>query len=204
MSDYKKTNPQLAWDFIFETNPAKKDVAEERLYINLRDYFQWQAYRKIEGYAYSRDIAEENARDIAQKTAYAVFQALPRYEFSKPYSSWLWGIFNNTLNNYKRDNDVTSGPYPIENAEGHENLVDTKTIQNVEDRVALEQMLSHMPEDLKWFFERRFLGNQLSYSEIARMCGESLGTVKKKCKQARLFAKNFLEGKQILESERVR
>ena len=131
-----------------------------------------------------RDPAE--VEDVAQEAFVKAYRALPSFRGDSAFYTWLYRIGINTAKNYLvamgRRAPTTTG-FDSDEAEGFEDgdqLRDINTPESVlaskEIAATVQKAMEDLPDDLRTAIELREIEG-LSYEEISRVVGCTLGTV---------------------------
>ncbi len=127
----------------------------------------------------------DQAEDLAQETFFKLFRSLPRYKGRKKFRAYLYTIANRLCIDESRKKPF----YSLEDAEtiaGEQN-----DIAQVEQREEIRRLLSVLSEEQREAVILRF-GQELGFSEIAKVMGCSMRTAQSRVRNAlRLMKKEF-------------
>jgi RNA polymerase sigma-70 factor (ECF subfamily) len=123
---------------------------------------------------------KETAEDIFQETFIKVLNGLPNYREENKFSSWLFGIANNSCMDYFRKNKFKYLFY-INSFSEEENLYDIEPtpdikIDKFEVKKIIDEALSQLPAEQRQVLLLRE-HSELSFREIAEMLNCPLNTV---------------------------
>jgi RNA polymerase sigma-70 factor (ECF subfamily) len=133
--------------------------------------YERQIYRVCYRFVDNRD----DAMDLAQEVFIKAFEHLPTFRRESSLKTWLYRIaINHCINHVKKHSqefvEVTeyTGSFdpPVQ-----------KQLEHEEQREHFRRMVKHLPPKQKAILELR-INEQLSYEEIARICGRSVSTIK--------------------------
>ncbi|MDK2896456.1 MAG: polymerase sigma-70 factor, subfamily [Candidatus Atribacteria bacterium] len=155
-----------------------------------------EKYQKsIFNYVFRLVRQRQEAEDLAQETFVKAFFALPQYDNSYQFSTWIFRIALNLCRDYFRKKKLPflSLHEPIGDDENGEleDMIEQQAfldpdgeILNQELRTKLEKAIDQLPLKFKEVVILRHLEN-LSYEEIAQVTGLPIGTVKTYLHRAR-------------------
>jgi RNA polymerase sigma-70 factor, ECF subfamily len=141
-------------------------------YTDLYSLYVTRVYR----YLYSRLGDQAEAEEITSQVFLAAWEALPRYKEQGSFTSWLFRIARNKLNDHFR----RSRPYLSldEIGNGLSQSWDPLTSLVQEENLRrLAQIVQKLPRDQFDMLSMRFAGG-LTFSEMASILGRSEGAVK--------------------------
>jgi RNA polymerase sigma-70 factor (ECF subfamily) len=165
--DVNTTDAQLIRSYL-----AGKDRAFDKLYKK----YERPLFSFILKFVGNRGVAE----DMFQQTWLKVIKALPQYEERGSFSSWLFGIANNSCVDHARKKS-RSKIDDLASSEGMEKLPDDDL--NPEDAIVkeermawLEKAVERLPVEQKQVVLMRLFA-ELPFKEIARIVDSPLNTV---------------------------
>jgi len=159
-------------------------------------------------YRFCGDFKE--AEDIAQDVFIKAYTNLSKFKKEASFSTWLYRITYNTACNYtrlKRKNPVSYETFKDKNINSSRHLID-KTDNPVdkaakkEEEKMIQEALNKLPLKLKSAIVfREYEG--LSYREISKVLGCSIGTVESRIARARQKLKVLLSPYLAIKGERL-
>jgi RNA polymerase sigma-70 factor, ECF subfamily len=133
------------------------------------------------------------AEDVCQEAFIKAYRALPLFRGDSAFYTWLYRIAVNTAKNYlvSRNRRPPASDVEVEDAEQSEAGSILREIENPESKLAtvklklaIEQAIEDLPEDLRTAFTlREFSG--LSYEDITEVMDCPVGTVRSRIFRAR-------------------
>jgi RNA polymerase sigma-70 factor (ECF subfamily) len=133
------------------------------------------------------------AEDVCQEAFIKAYRALPLFRGDSAFYTWLYRIAVNTAKNYlvSRNRRPPASDVEVEDAEQSEVGSLLREIENPESKLAtvklklaIEQAIEDLPEDLRTAFTlREFSG--LSYEDITEVMDCPVGTVRSRIFRAR-------------------
>lgn len=140
---------------------------------------------------YVNDPSE--AMDVAQDSFIKAFKALDKFRGDSAFYTWLYRIAINTAKNYaitqtrkiiEADVEVVDLDQTLTRANLKEYSAPEKILLDVEIENALNEIISHLPKELRTAITLRELDG-MSYEEIAAVMGCPIGTVRSRIFRAR-------------------
>jgi RNA polymerase sigma-70 factor, ECF subfamily len=137
----------------------------------------------------------EDARDAAQDVFLKAFRSLGEFKQEASLYTWLYRICVNTCLDYKKK----SRPESLEDESFVEDMPSTspspeQQYQSKEIGQAIQKALQKLPTDLRATIVLKEI-EELSYEEIAKTLGISMGTVKSRISRAREELRRLLQKK---------
>ncbi len=171
---------------------------EKALEALFRRYF-----RKVYGFAHSYAKNSEDAEDITQETFLKAWRNLKKFDATKSFKTWLFAIAKNSAIDFlKKKRAVPFSEF--ENKDGDNMLVctlaDTAMLpaelsERNENIRGLSLAVANLPQKYGKVISLKH-DEDLSFSEIARLLGEKLNTVKSRHRRALMMLKSaFLHQK---------
>jgi RNA polymerase sigma-70 factor (ECF subfamily) len=144
-----------------------------------------------------------DAEDLAQESFLKAFKNLPSYDPSRPFLSWLFKITHNTTIDFLRARKPQALSIHDEN-----NPIDLEDTRPTQEKVVealsqgkrMESLLISLPPLYREVLLLRHQ-EELEYSEIAKILGIPVGTVKNRLYRARDLLKTKLEAPTKLKNE---
>lgn len=141
---------------------------------------------------------EQDAMDAAQEALLRAYRAMPRFLGASSFTTWLYKIAHNTcLDMIKaRKSRVQPSSLDLMGEEGFdppsaEKPPDEQHDQN-ETAQQLRKAIAALPDDMRILIEM-YHGQELSYEDMAKVLGISIGTVKSRLSRARDKLKRILQ-----------
>jgi RNA polymerase sigma-70 factor (ECF subfamily) len=138
---------------------------------------------------------QQEAEEIAQEAFIKVWKALPRYRTEARFRTWLYRIVVNLcydrLPKLKKDFQVLEAESALDVSEAAHPSPEHAVISN-ELRNDLHQAIRSLPEMYQLLITLRHL-QEMSYTEIAEITGQQLGTVKSGIHRARKILKERIK-----------
>lgn len=148
----------------------------------------------------------DDALDIAQETFIRVYNNLKKFKAKSSFSTWLFTVTTNLCRDELRKRKNNLKTFSISNYEQEMELEDNyNTIKNNPEEISLnkelqkiiQKKIDQLQSDQKTVIILRDVQG-LSYKEIAKILGISMGTVKSRLSRARTILrddlKNIIEG----------
>ena len=157
---------ELVKDFLAGNQQAFNNLArkyQEKIY--------WHARRIL--------CDHDDALDVVQQVLLVMYNKLSTFNFSSSLYTWIFKItYTRSLNQLKRRKlkKVVTFNFSdnIENI-GYENVIEN--LENKEELVQMERILNKLPlKQREVFVMRNF--DELSYEEISKITGKSIGALK--------------------------
>jgi RNA polymerase sigma-70 factor, ECF subfamily len=131
---------------------------------------------RIYRFLYTRLGDTTEAEEVTSQVFMAAWEALPRYKEKGSFTSWLFRIARNKLNDYFRRNRPQ---LPLEDIRGKlsENWDPLASLVQEENLRQLARIVQNLPRDQYDLLSMRFAAG-LTYKEMASILGRSEGAVK--------------------------
>ena len=178
--------PETTWIRAFLRGDGR---AFDRLVLAFKDRVFNLCYRMLGDY--------DEANDCAQDTFVKVYRSLKDFRFEASFSTWLCTIAANTCRNRLKSLEYRTRKKmvridPAVNPDGPQTSLELKDpapspldqLTRQEQEVALQKAIDALTEDHRTVIILRDIEG-LSYEEIAKITGYTLGTVKSKLARAR-------------------
>ena len=147
----------------------------------------------LRGFARSLCGCRDRADDLAQETMLRAWAARDRYRAGTNFKAWTFTILRNQFYSEARRNRFC-GEY--DEAVAERILVTRGAQEDTLDLVDVLRGLATLPETHREALILVAIGN-LSYEEIADICGVALGTVKSRISRARAMLANVIASGQM-------
>ena len=143
-------------------------------------------YSRILNYIYRRTLNVAVAEELTSNTFFKVLRALPKYRPQAPFRAWLYRIATNEIKMHRRwerrRRSRDQDPHWQEELEhiyfsSREMEADDGREEKMRRYFRLHQSLGALPERYQTVLVLRYFEG-LSYNEIAKVLGKSVGTVK--------------------------
>jgi len=140
---------------------------------------------------YVRDT--DDVLDVVQESFIKAYKALPRFRGDSAFYTWLYRIAINTSKNYltaqsrrppRSDVDSMEAEYYDGGSALHDNATPEANLAKQEIKLAIDQAISALPEELKIAVTLREF-EAMSYDEIAEIMDCPVGTVRSRIFRAR-------------------
>ena len=147
----------------------------------------------------------EDANDCAQAAFVKAYRALKKFRFDSSFSTWLYRIAVNTCKNRLKSSEYRYSRKMVQLVNsssakedcsveiGDESLSPVTMLERKESGIIIQEAIDSLPEDQKEVVILRDIEG-LSYEEIARVSGQSPGTVKSRLARAREKLREKLTG----------
>ena len=164
--NFNSDDYELVKDFLAGNQQAFNNLArkyQEKIY--------WHARRILSDH--------DDAHDVVQQVLLVMYNKLSTFNFSSSLYTWIFKItYTRSLNQLKRRKlkKVVTFNFSdnIENI-GYENVIEN--LENKEELVQMERILNKLPlKQREVFVMRNF--DELSYEEISKITGKSIGALK--------------------------
>ena len=164
--NFNSDDYELVKEFLSGSQQAFNNLArkyQEKIY--------WHA-RRILG-------DHDDAHDVVQQVLLVMYNKLDKFNFSSSLYTWIFKItYTRSLNHLKRRKLKRAVTFnfsnDIENT-GYENVIDN--LENKEEIIRMERIINKLPlKQREVFIMRNF--DELSYEEISKITGKSVGTLK--------------------------
>jgi RNA polymerase sigma-70 factor (ECF subfamily) len=140
------------------------------------------------GHAFGIVKSKEDAEDVVQEAMVKAYLALPKFEGKAAFSTWLKKIVVNFAIDWKRRNNRRGGTHEELDekiiSDGDERFNPSTTFFRKEESKRINKVLSQISEEHREVVILREIDG-LSYEEIARTIGISVGTVMSRLHYAR-------------------
>ena len=155
-------------ELIAQIRCGDEQAAQElikRYYTSVLRYCKWHCSDMVE------------AEDLTQETFFRLFKSLPKYNDKKKFKAYLYTIANRLCIDESRKRQI----YPLED---EENIVDEYSgIRRMDDKEEVRYFLRLLSSEQREAVILRF-GEQLSYSEIAKIMGCNMRTAQSRVRNA--------------------
>lgn len=126
---------------------------------------------------------DHEAEDLAQETLVEAWRSLPRFDESRRFSTWLYGILRHRfLKARRRRRPVAGGEDEAPDRPGHE-ASPIAAAEQAEEARLVQAAVASLPDEHRMVVELRFFAGA-SLDEIATLVGCPLGTVKSRLHHA--------------------
>jgi len=149
---------------------------------------------KVYNIAYGLLGNEEDAKDITQEAFLRVWEKAGQFQFRSSFSTWLYRIVVNLCNNERRRKKPDSSYMDVFDL-GDQLSADTDTPESMVLMTEQQEMLKLALTKLKKKYREVIILRDmegLSYEEISKIAGCSLGRVKSRLHQARMQLRQIL------------
>jgi RNA polymerase sigma-70 factor (ECF subfamily) len=167
----------------------KAKEGDSKAFSKLVTKYQRQVYACIARMVFSHSLTD----DLIQETFIKVFQSLYRFDESYPFYPWVRRIaVNTTLNRLKSEGSRKASFFEYSNPDI---ISDDNPVQDVEREEMLRNLkraMQVLPEEQRIVFVLR-TNDELSYEEIAKTLGISIGTVMSRLNRARTKLKTLFK-----------
>lgn len=155
-------------ELIAQIRCGDEQAAQElikRYYASVLRYCKWHCSNMDE------------AEDLTQETFFRLFKNLPKYDEKQKFKAYLYAIANHLCIDEGRKKQL----YPLED---EENIADEYSgIHRIDDKEEVDYFLRLLSSEQKEAVILRF-GEQLSYSEIAKVTGCNMRTAQSRVRNA--------------------
>ncbi|MBR6370521.1 MAG: RNA polymerase sigma factor [Bacteroidaceae bacterium] len=135
----------------------------------------------------------ELARDLTQDLFMRLWTSRESYDSGRSFRTWMFSIAYNMLKNeYRRR--MTVMEY-MENADKNEPVTETDHLEQEQRDRILRSAIGHLPEPQKVVFLLRY-EEELTLTEIARICNIPEGTVKSRLFTALTAVRNYFKNNE--------
>jgi len=184
---------------------------------NEREFESLVARTKRQAYnmAYRMTGNRDDAEDLAQEAYLRAYRSFEKYDRSLPFENWFFRILSNLFVDKLRRKPKQaplSLDQPLSNAEGDEDymLEVSDEESNPENQIMreviderLQKALASMPKEFRIAVLLCDV-EELSYEEIARTMGTSIGTVRSRIHRGRVMLRKLMEPKRASAPQRLR
>ncbi len=129
----------------------------------------------------------DDADDVAQDVFIRAFDSLAKFEGKSSMKTWLYKITVNISLNYIRKRKILSifsfGSNENESGYASDTVLPDQSLENSEFERDFLKILSELPEKQRETFALRYF-DELSYEEISKLLGTSIGGLKANYHQA--------------------
>lgn len=163
--------------------------------------------KKVLNLAYGMLGNLQDAEDTAQEIFVKVFRSIGTFKENSSFSTWMYRVATNVCldelrKRKKRSGDVSISQQSGDNEEYELAIPDTgetpyEAAQKNAAMAELRKAIDCLAEEQRTVIILRDLEG-MSYEEIARVTGASLGTIKSRINRARLSLRKLLEDKKEL------
>lgn len=128
-------------------------------------------FERVYAYIARRVPTRQDAEDLTSEVFHEALRSLPQFEWrGLPFVAWLLGIARKRLaDRWRRNGNRPEAPAG--------DLADATFENDVEESLALVQLIEELPADQRRVIRQRFV-EQKSLREIARELGRSEGAIK--------------------------
>jgi len=189
----RQNNPEVSGDDVFLVeafqNGRGPADAFSTLVVRYQDRVFNLCFRFMGSY--------EEADDCAQEVFLKVFRSLKDFRGESAFATWLYRITVNTCKNrlvsreYRDRRRTVSIDVPVQTEEGEvateikdESLSPERKLDTEEKNALIQEAISSLPVDQRELVVLRDI-ESLSYAEIVRITGLTMGTVKSKLSRGR-------------------
>lgn len=155
-------------ELIAQIRCGNEQAAQElirRYYTSILRYCKWHCSNMDE------------AEDLTQETFFRLFKSLPKYDEKKKFKAYLYAIASHLCIDEGRKKQL----YPLMD---EENIADEHNrIRQIDDKEEVDYFLRLLSSEQKEAVILRF-GEQLSYSEIAKVMGCNMRTAQSRVRNA--------------------
>jgi len=169
----------IEFGLIQEFVTTQSDRSANEIVRTYRKFVYATALRFVENY--------DDAEDIAQEVFIKALQSLNKFEGKSSFKTWLYRITVNLSINFKRKKKFTNF-FSINDETIEKNLpidynTPDKELENEEFQANFLTVLSKLPEKQRETFALRYF-EEMSYEEISKLLGTSVGGLKANYHQA--------------------
>jgi RNA polymerase sigma-70 factor, ECF subfamily len=174
-----KTTEELIWEI-------KRGLNVDE---NFRHLYK-QSYAQIHRYFQRRRFSPEDSHELTQETFFAVFKNLKGFRQEAPFENWLFAIARNMWRSERKrrchDHHIPLNPGDQGSSDRREPPVEPPVdpapgpldrTMDKEIRQILHEEMRQLPPQMRRCVEVRII-NELSYKEIAKVMGLSIGAVR--------------------------
>ena len=163
---------------------------------------------RLHNFLYRYTHNHQDCEDLVQETFLRVYRSKHSYERIAKFSTWMYTIALNLAKSlYKKKQRMTTVTIHEDESDPDDRpmkIEDTNILQDVSlhEKMCmdeLERALAELSDDFREVVILRDL-QQLSYEEIAEICGIALGTVKSRICRARSMLSKVIESGQLPDS----
>lgn len=162
----EKKDKDLIESFLKGDESAFKEIATKYL-----PKIYWHARRMLQNH--------HDADDVTQEVLISLYNNLKKFNFKSELSTWIYRITYNKSVNKIRKNGIKKF-FSFDDEIEISSYDDNAIIQNIDDKKEMENILNFLQElplkQREVFIMRNF--DELSYEEIAKITGKSVGTLK--------------------------
>ncbi|MBE9914222.1 sigma-70 family RNA polymerase sigma factor [Paenibacillus donghaensis] len=169
---------------------------DKQLFSALVDRYKHKVYGVIRGMG----ADHQDAQDLAQETFIRMYRFLPRYQEGSSLSAWVYTIAVNVTKDFLRKRR----PIPVDVVEGMEEtdkgITPEQSVLEKEMKRDIYRHLKCLPENYRLVLLLKYT-NELSYEEIVKITGFSMGQVRNALHRGKRRLKKELENKGELAYE---
>lgn len=157
------------------------------------DLFVRKYYQEILSYCHYHCSDKTYAEDLTQETFIRFFTSMPDYHYKGKTLNYLYTIAGNLCKDYlKKTKEML-----LEENE----FVEENQIEQILNRVLIEQALEQLPDELREVFTLYYF-QELKLAEISDILQVGLPLVKYRLQKARKQLRGFLGKEELYETER--
>ena len=155
-----------------------------------------QYQNQVYNIAYGMLRNSEDAQDIMQEVFLRVWDKIRQFQFKSRFSTWLYRIVKNlSINEKNRQRRRQTSPMEMDDSQAWV-PIDTMTPEKeallVEKQELMKVALAQLKKDYRMILVLREM-ETLSYEELSKVLGCSLGRVKSRLHEARMELRNILK-----------
>jgi len=155
-----------------------------------------QYQNQVYNIAYGMLRNSEDAQDIMQEVFLRVWDKIRQFQFKSRFSTWLYRIVKNlSINEKNRQRRRQTSPMEMDDSQAWV-PIDTMTPEKeallVEKHELMKVALAQLKKDYRMILVLREM-ETLSYEELSKVLGCSLGRVKSRLHEARMELRNILK-----------
>ena len=155
-----------------------------------------QYQNQVYNIAYGMLRNSEDAQDIMQEVFLRVWDKIRQFQFKSRFSTWLYRIVKNlSINEKNRQRRRQTSPMEMDDSQAWV-PIDTMTPEKeallVEKQELMKVALAQLKKDYRTILVLREM-ETLSYEELSKVLGCSLGRVKSRLHEARMELRNILK-----------
>ncbi len=143
--------------------------------------------KHIYNYVYRNIGNSADAEDITQETFLKVWKNIKKFDREKNFKPWIFQIAKNTIIDFSRKKKLVSFSR-FENSDGKNLLLEglagsaVHPSENIDDRGLLNNVIDALSLRDRAIFSYRY--NSFNFSEIAKLLGEPVNTIKSRYRRA--------------------
>ncbi len=135
---------------------------------------------------------EDTAKDLAQESFIAAYNALGAFRFGAKFSSWLYSIVLNKCRDHLRLTKETVSTDDIADVKPDSGRTPEQAASAGQSRDILQQALEALPEDYREVLILKHI-EELDYQEIAAITGTGIAALKVRAHRGREMLRKILE-----------